>query len=431
MHSEQPKVLHKIAAVPMLGHVMNIAAQIDADKMVIVVGHGAALVEKLALDIDPACEIVTQAEQNGTGHAVAQAATALQNFTGDALVLYGDTPLVRPDTLNAMIQKRQAGVDVVVLGFDAADPGRYGRLIEQNGALTAIVEAKECSASQLEIGFCNSGVVCAPSELLFSLLADVSANNASGEIYLTDIVEIANKRGLSCAAIKCAESETLGVNSRHDLAQAEAAFQRTARADAMQNGVTLTAPETVFFALDTVLGRDVTIEPNVFFGPDVSVENNVTIKANCHLEGCHISKNAQIGPFARLRPGAEIGGNARIGNFVEIKAAQVDQGAKIGHLAYVGDAHIGEETNIGAGVIFCNYDGVSKHKSTIGRNAFIGSNTALVSPVNVGDNAMIGSGSVITKNVPADDLAIARSRQENKAGMGKRLMDRLRSLKAK
>ncbi len=430
MQSDLPKVLHKIASVPMLGHVMNTVAQIEADKTVIVVGHGAAQVEKLALEINPDVDFAIQTEQKGTGHAVQQA-TDLADFDGDIIVLYGDTPLVQPQTLTKMLASRAAGNDVVILGFNTENPAGYGRLVVNNNKLTAIVEAKDCTDAQLDIQYCNSGVVCAPAKLLFSLLNDVTPNNINAEIYLTDIVEIATARGLVCAAIECAASETLGVNSRKDLAKAEAVFQSGARQQAMQNGVTLTAPETVFFALDTVLGRDITIEPNVFFGPDVSVENNVVVKANCHLEGCHISENAQIGPFARLRPGAEIGGNARIGNFVEIKAAQIDQGAKIGHLAYVGDAHIGEGTNIGAGVIFCNYDGVFKHKSTIGKNAFIGSNTALVSPVQVGDHALIGSGSVITKDIPEGDLAISRARQENKTGMGKRLMDRLRSLKAK
>ena len=431
MNSDLPKVMHKIASVSMLGHTMHSAAIIEAKKTVIVVGHEGGQVEKLAHSIADSATIVWQKEQNGTGHAVLQAAHALADFEGDVIVLYGDTPFVRPETLQAMLAARQAGNDVVVLGFEAEKPGGYGRLIVENKMLKAIVEAKDCTDVQKEITFCNSGVVCAPAALLFSLLADVADNNASGEIYLTDIVGIANARNLRCTAIECPESETLGVNSRHDLAQAEAIFQKSARHAAMENGVTMTAPETVFFAHDTVIGRDVTIEPNVFFGPDVTVENNVTIKANSHLDGCHISEGAQIGPFARLRPGAEIGGDARVGNFVEIKAAQVDRGAKIGHLAYVGDAHIGEETNIGAGVIFCNYDGVSKHVSTIGKNVFIGSNSALVSPVHVGDEALIGSGSVITKDVPADDLAIARARQDNKKGMGKRLMDRLRSLKAK
>ncbi|MBL4808143.1 MAG: bifunctional UDP-N-acetylglucosamine diphosphorylase/glucosamine-1-phosphate N-acetyltransferase GlmU [Rhodobacteraceae bacterium] len=430
MNSDLPKVLHKIAGVPMLGHVMASVAQIEADKTVVVVGHGAQQVAALATDIDETVSVTQQDVQNGTGHAVLQA-SELADFDGDIIVLYGDTPFIQPDTLTDMLTARAAGNDVVVLGFEATNPGGYGRLIVTDNKLQAIVEAKDCTEAQLAVSFCNSGVVCAPAALLFSLLGDVEANNKNGEIYLTDIIAIANARGLTCAAIHCAEVETMGVNSRQDLAVAEAAFQRQARAAAMENGVTMTAPETVFFAQDTVLGRDITIEPNVFFGPDVTVENNVTLKAFSHLEGCHISEAAQIGPFARLRPGAEIGGDARIGNFVEIKAAQIDQGAKIGHLAYVGDAHIGEDTNIGAGVIFCNYDGVFKHKSTIGKNAFIGSNTALVSPVVIGDNALIGSGSVITKDVPADALAVSRARQENKPGMGHRMMQRLRNLKAK
>lgn len=431
MNSDMPKVLHKIAGVSMLGHVMRCAVAIDSSKTVVVVGYDGDQVKTLTESIDEDAEIVWQTEQNGTGHAVQMAEQSLAGFDGVAIVLYGDTPFVKPDTLTAMLNARENGADVVILGFDAANPGGYGRLIEDGQKLTAIVEAKDCSEEQLNISFCNSGVVCASARLLFSLLKDVKTNNANGEVYLTDIVEIANNRGLSCKAIRCDEAETMGINSRHDLTIAEATFQKSARIEAMENGITMTAPETVFFALDTCLGRDVTLEPNVFFGPDVTVENGATIKAFSHLEGCHISEQAQIGPFARLRPGAEIGSNARIGNFVEIKASQIASNTKIGHLAYVGDAQIGEETNIGAGVIFCNYDGVSKHKSTIGRNVFIGSNSALVSPVNIGDNALIGSGSVITKDVNADDLAISRARQENKAGMGKRMMDRLRNLKAK
>ncbi len=431
MNSDLPKVMHRLAGVSLLGHAMHSAAQIDAEKTVIVVGHQGEQVEKLAKSIDPDVETVWQKHQNGTGDAVLQAAETLRDFDGDVIVLYGDTPFVQPQTLQAMLESRSNGNDVVVLGFNAQTPGGYGRLVVKDHALTAIIEAADCTESELEIGFCNSGVVCASAKTLFSLLDEVADKNTDGEVYLTDIVKIANSRGQACTAITCDESQTLGVNSRVDLAKAEAAFQTRARKNALQNGVTMTAPETVFLALDTVLGRDVTIEPNVFFGPDVTVENNVEIRANSHLEGCHISNGATIGPFARLRPGAEIGGNARVGNFVEIKASQIDQGAKIGHLAYVGDAHIGENTNIGAGVIFCNYDGVFKHKTVIGKGAFIGSNTALVAPVNIGDESLIGSGSVITKDVPADALGLARARQENKPGMGKRLMDRLRSLKAK
>ncbi len=431
MASELPKVMHKVAGVSLLGHAMHCAARIEAEKTVIVVGHQGEQVSALAKSIDPDVETVLQKDQNGTGDAVLHAAESLRDFDGDVIVLYGDTPLVQPETLQTMLDCRAKGHDIVVLGFEAQPPGGYGRLVMQNDVLKEIVEAADASETQRAISFCNSGVVCASAKTLFLLLDSVAKQNTGGEVYLTDIVKIANSRGLACTAITCAESETLGVNTRADLAKAEAAFQSGARAEAMQNGVTMTSPETVFLALDTVLGRDVTIEPNVFFGPGVTVENNVEIRANSHLEGCHISNGAIIGPFARLRLGAEIGGNARVGNFVEIKASQIDQDAKIGHLAYVGDAHIGAETNIGAGVIFCNYDGVSKHKSVIGKGAFIGSNTAIVSPVHIGDEALVGSGSVITKDVPADALAIARARQETKAGMGKRLMDRLRNLKAK
>jgi len=431
MRSDKPKVLHNLAAVPMLAHVMRSASLIGAEKTVIVVGHQGDAVAKFAADQDENVTIVRQDQQNGTGHAVAITKDAFAGYSGDIFVLYGDTPFIRPETLAKMSSERKNGSDVVVLGFHANDPAGYGRLVMKDTALVAIVEAKNCTKAQRDISFCNSGVVCASADTLFSLLDKITPNSENGELYLTDIVAIATQRGMACSAVKCAESESLGINSRRDLATAETVFQTAARLEAQENGVTMTAAETVFFAFDTVLGRDITIEPNVFFGPQVTVENDVTIRAFCHLEGCHISQSARIGPFARLRPGAEIGGAAKIGNFVEIKAAQIASGAQIGHLSYVGDAEIGAETNIGAGVIFCNYDGVAKNRTTIGRDAFIGSNTSLVAPVTVGNAALVAAGSVITKDVPEGDLAIARARQENKNGRGRRLMDRLRGTKPK
>ncbi len=431
MQSDMPKVLHQVASAPMLVHAMRSAEGIDAEKTVIVTGHGAEQVTKAATDYDEEAQTVLQSEQNGTGHAVQQAATALQDFEGDVIVLYGDTPFVRSETLQAMLDEKAKGHGVVVLGFNAADPAKYGRLVTtDDGLLDAIIEFKDATDAQRAITFCNSGVICADSKLLFELLNEVSNDNASGEYYLTDVVGLARARNLTCAAIACDEAETMGVNSRVDLAAAEVAFQNTARREAMENGATLTAAETVWFAYDTIIGRDVIIEPNVVFGPDVTIETGATIRAFSHLEGCHVSKDAIVGPYARLRPGTELGNGVKVGNFVEIKAAIVDEGAKVNHLSYIGDAEIGSEANIGAGTITCNYDGVFKHKTKIGARSFIGSNTMLVAPVSVGDDAMTGSGSVITKDIPDDALALGRARQDNKAGFALKLMNRLCAAKA-
>lgn len=430
MKSDKPKVLHRIASAPMLWHTMQNAGAIEAAKTIVVVGHEGEQVAESAKSFDPDAEIVWQKDQNGTGHAVQQAQGSLAGFEGDAIILYGDTPFIRPETLREMQAARAAGNAVVVLGFEAATPGGYGRLLMNGPSLEAIVEAKDCSPEQRDITFCNSGVICAPAPLLFSLLSEVDSDNAGNEIYLTDIIAIARARDLPCTAIRCDETETMGVNSRMDLARAEAAFQQSARLAAMENGVTLSAPETVYFAFDTVIGRDTIIGPNVFFGLGVTVENNVHIRVFCHFEGCHISAGCIVGPFARLRPGTELGGDVKVGNFVEIKNAIIDQGAKVNHLTYVGDAHIGEGTNIGAGTIFCNYDGVNKHHTEIGKHVFIGSNSALVAPLTVGDDAFVSTGAVVTDDVPATDMAIARVRQVNKKGLGKRLMERLRTAKA-
>ena len=430
MNSDMPKVLHEIAGAPMLVHAMKSGAALDAERTVVVAGHGAAQVEKAAKAYDPEVSVVIQSEQLGTAHAVNQAREALQGFAGDALVLYGDTPFIRPETLAAMTAARLTH-DIVVLGFEAAHPGRYGRLIMKDDQLDRIVEFKDANDEERAVTLCNSGVVVADSATLFELIAAVGNDNAAGEFYLTDIIGIARDRGLSATVVTCDESETLGVNSRAELSNAEALFQTQARATAQADGVTLTAPETVFFAHDTVIGRDTVIEPNVVFGTGVTVESGATVRAFSHLEGCHVSRGSVIGPYARLRPGAELAENVRVGNFVEIKNAQVAEGAKVNHLSYIGDASIGARSNIGAGTITCNYDGVFKHKTTIGDDVFIGSNTMLVAPVTVGDQAMTGSGSVVTKDVPAGDLAVARAKQENKAGFAVRLFEKLKARKAK
>jgi len=430
MNSDMPKVLHEIAAAPMLVHAMKSGAALDPERTVIVAGHGSALVEKAAKAYDPDVTVVIQSEQLGTAHAVDQARDALADFDGDALVLYGDTPFIRPETLAAMAASRLTH-DVVVLGFEAADPGRYGRLIVKDDQLDRIVEFKDASDEERAVNLCNSGVVAASTSQIFDLISAVENENAAGEYYLTDIVGIARARGLSATVVRCDEAETLGINSRAELSRAEALFQSHARAEAQENGVTLTAPETVFFAHDTVVGRDTVIEPNVVFGPGVTVESGTTIRAFSHLEGCHISRGAVVGPYARLRPGAELAENVKVGNFVEIKNALIAEGAKVNHLSYIGDATIGARSNIGAGTITCNYDGVFKHKTTIGEDVFIGSNTMLVAPITVGDAAMTGSGSVVTRDVPAGDLAVARAKQENKAGFAVRLFEKLKARKAK
>ena len=430
MNSDLPKVLHPLAGVPMLHHAMAAGPALEAARIVVVTGHGADLVTKAALAFDEAAECVLQEPQLGTAHAVAQAAPLLAKTVGDAIVLYGDTPFVRPETLQTM-QTARADHAVVILGFVPDDPGRYGRLITQGDQLLRIVEYKDATEAERAITLCNSGVVCAEATTLFDLVAKVDNKNAAGEYYLTDIVELARAAGLSVGYVTCPEEETLGINTRSQLADAEAEFQFRARTEALENGVTMTAPDTVFFALDTHVGRDATLGPNIFFGPGVTVESGAEIKAFCHLEGCHISRGAVVGPFARLRPGAELAEDVHVGNFVEIKNSVLDEGVKVGHLTYLGDTHVGEFTNIGAGTVTCNYDGVLKHRTAIGKRAFIGSATMLIAPVTVGDHAMTASGSVITADVPAEALAIGRSRQVTKPGLATKMMDRLRAIKAK
>lgn len=429
MNSDLPKVLHPVAGEAMLIHAMAAGAALDPARVVVVAGHGAEAVRTAVLAHDPEAQVVIQAEQLGTAHAVAQAAPALDGFAGDAVVLYGDTPFIRPETLARMAQAR-ARHDIVVLGFEAADPGRYGRLVMADDDLERIVEFKDATEAERAITLCNSGVVMAAAPVLFDLVEAVGNDNAAGEYYLTDIVTLARARGLSATAVTCAEAETLGVNSRAELAGAEAAFQARARAEALETGVTLPAPETVHFARDTVVGRDAVIEPYVVFGPGVTVESGALIRSFSHLEGCHVSRGAVVGPYARLRPGAELSEDVRIGNFVEIKNALLAEGAKVNHLSYIGDAEIGEGSNIGAGTVTCNYDGVFKHRTTIGKGVFIGSDTMLVAPVTVGDGAMTGSGSVISRDVEPGALALARARQENKPGFATRFFARLRALKS-
>ena len=431
MNSDLPKVMHEIAGAPLFAHALASGAALLPDRAVLVVGHGAQMVEAAAKDIDPEISITVQEEQLGTGHAVQQARAALDGFTGDAIVLYGDTPFIRTETLEAMAAARTKGADVVVLGFEAADPGRYGRLIVKDGGLDRIVEFKDASDEERAVTLCNSGVVAADAKLLFDLLDGVGNDNAAGEYYVPDIVSVARARGLTASVVTCDEAETLGINSRAELAAAEQVFQTRARDAALEDGVTLIARDTVFFAHDTVIGRDTVVEPNVVFGPGVTVESGALIRAFSHLEGCHVSRGAVVGPYARLRPGAELANDAKVGNFVEIKNAQIEEGAKVNHLSYVGDARVGEHANIGAGTITCNYDGVSKHHTDIGARTFIGSNTCLVAPVSIGDEAMTATGTVVTKDVPAGAMAVARAKMEVKPGLAVKLFAKLKAAKAK
>lgn len=430
MNSDLPKVLHPIAQAPMLAHAMQAGAALEPERTIIVAGHGAEAVTQAVADIDETAEVVLQTEQLGTAHAVDQARAALDGFEGDVVVLYGDTPFLSADTLNRMLEAR-AKADLVILGFEAADPGRYGRLLMQGDSLERIIEFRDATDEERAITFCNSGLMACGSAALFDLIAQVGNANASQEYYLTDVVELARTNGLTVTAVSCDESETLGVNSRADLAAADAVFQARARNELLDLGVTLMAPDTVYLAFDTYIGRDTVIEPNVVFGPGVTIESGALIRAFSHLEGCHVSRDAVVGPYARLRPGTELAEGVKVGNFVEIKNAEVAEGAKVNHLSYIGDASVGKETNIGAGTITCNYDGVMKHRTEIGARAFIGSNTMLVAPVKIGREAMTATGAVVTKNVEAGALAIARTPQQNKPDRAYKLFDLLRAKKAK
>ena len=430
MNSDLPKALHKVAHASLLEHTLRSCAPLKPEKTILVVGHEAEQVRKAAKAIDPEIEVVMQNEQLGTGHALAQASEALAGFEGDIVVLYADTPFISAATMSAIKEKRHRS-DLVVLGFHAQDPAKYGRLVTEEEDLTRIVEFKDANETERAITLCNSGVMAGPAALLISLVAHLKNDNASGEYYLTDCIALAKDQGHSAQVVICEESETLGVNSRHDLAQAEAIFQDRMRAYFLEAGVNMFAPETVYFSHDTVIGCDAVIEQNVIFAPNCTVESGAIIRAFSHLEGAHVSRGAVVGPYARLRPGAEISEEGKIGNFVEIKNAQIGEGAKVNHLSYVGDATVGQGANIGAGAVTCNYDGVMKHHTDIGENAFIGSSTMMVAPVTIGKNAMTASGSVITKNVPDDALALGRADQNNKLGMARKLMELLKKRKLK
>jgi bifunctional UDP-N-acetylglucosamine pyrophosphorylase/glucosamine-1-phosphate N-acetyltransferase len=430
MRSALPKVMHKVAGKPMVNHVIDTAAKLDAGKTMIVVGPD---MPKLIATVAPHSTF-EQTDRLGTAHAVLAAKEALAGLSGNVLVLYADSPLFTAETLERLVAAREAGDHAVaVLGFRPDDPAGYGRLVTDavSGQLQAIVEDKECDEAQRAIDFCNSGVMCFRAEDMLATLEAIDKANAKGEYYLTDAVAVARANGQSCVAIEVDEEETLGVNSRAQLAVAEAIMQDRLRKAAMDGGATLIDPASVFLCADTKLGRDVIVEPNVVFGPGVSVGDNVVIKAFSHLESCVVGEAADIGPYARLRPGADIGVGAKVGNFVEIKKALVEDGAKVNHLSYIGDARVGAKANIGAGTITCNYDGYRKQHTDIGAGAFIGSNSALVAPVEIGDGAIVGAGSTITGKVDANSLTLTRAERIEKAGWAAKFREKMRALTGK
>ena len=435
MKSKTSKVLHPIAGLPLLGHVLKTVAQLSAERTVVIVGPTQHDVAALAQSFD--AEVAVQDPPLGTGHAVLQAKPALASFSGlkdggDILVVFGDTPLVRPETLRRMTARRHEADKpaVVVFGFRPDDAALYGRLIQDaDNHLTRIVEARDANKDELAVGLCNGGVVVIDAEIAFELLAAVGNDNAKGEYYLTDIVSAAVELGRRCAVVEGDAEEIMGVDNRAALAKAEALMQDRLRAAALAAGVTLTDPKTIYLSQDTVLGEDITIEPNVIIGAGVTIGDGVVIKGFSHIEGAVIAAGAVVGPFARLRPGADLGENARVGNFVEVKNATIEAGAKVNHLSYIGDARVGAAANVGAGTITCNYDGFNKSHTDIGAGAFIGSNTALVAPVAIGDGAIVGAGSVISDDVAADAIAITRANQKQVVGGAERLRERKRAEK--
>jgi len=424
MRSALPKVLHPIAGLPLVAHVMR-AGQAAGGDVALVVGHGAEAVTASVRRFVPDVETFVQEKRLGTAHAVLSARAALARGRDDLLVVFGDTPLLQAEALQAARAELARGADVVVMGFRTDNPHGYGRLIVRDRQLVAIREDRDCSDEERRITFCNGGLMAFSGKHALALLEAVRNDNAKGEFYMTDAVAIAHDRGLEVAAIEVPYDNVLGINTRAELAEAEAVWQQRRRRAAMLDGVTLIDPATVYFSYDTEIGRDTVVEPNVWFGPGVKVGEGVAIHAFSHLEGASVAKGCSVGPFARLRPGADMAEGAKVGNFCEVKQAEIGPGAKVNHLTYIGDASIGAKANIGAGTITCNYDGFAKHRTAIGVGAFIGSNSALVAPVRIGAGAYVSTGSVVTQDVPDDGLAFGRARQVNKEGRGRRLRERL------
>lgn len=420
MKSSQPKVMHPIGNLPIVGHVVRAVLAAQCDRIAVVIGPGHDATNRLVKDIAEGTEVYVQAERRGTAHAVFAAREALDKPADDVLVLFGDTPFVTAGSIAAMRAGLEKGAAIVVGGMRPADAHGYGRLIVEGEQLKAIREHRDASEAERAITLCNGGLMAFAGSTMLQILERISDGNAQGEFYLTDAVEIANDLGLNVRVVELPEAELLGINDRVQLASAEARFQEVMRRDAMLGGASLTDPETVYFSYDTELGSDVKVDPQVYFGPGVVVDDNVTIRAFSHIEAAHVHPGATIGPFARLRPGTDIGKNAKVGNFCEVKNAVVEEGAKINHLSYVGDAHVGTRANIGAGTITCNYDGTNKYRTEIGAGVFVGSNSALVAPVTLEAGSYIATGSVITQSVSADALAIGRARQVEKPGWAKR-----------
>lgn len=416
MRSALPKVLHPIAGRSMLAHVLAAVRKAGTEAVAVVVGPDSQGVAEEARRALPKAQILVQAERRGTADAVLAARVAIEKGADDILVIFGDTPLISADTLKRLRGAIDHHASVAVLGFRPADPTGYGRLVMSGHRLVAIREEKDASELERNIDLCNGGLMALRGEVALEILGRIDNQNAKGEFYLTDAVRIADGMALEAVALETAEDEVRGINTRAQLAEAEAAMQRRLRAAALDGGVTMIAPETVFLSADTKFGCDVTIEPNVVFGPGCVIEDDAVIHAFSHLAGAHVGKGASVGPYARLRSGAKLGAKSRVGNFVEVKEAEIGEGAKAAHLAYIGDGRVGAGANIGAGTIFCNYDGKAKHRTDVGKGAFIGSNSALVAPVKVGEGAYVGSGSVITDNVPPRALALGRGRQVNKPG---------------
>lgn len=429
MKSSLPKVLHKVGGRPIVGHVLKAARDAGASTIAMITGPGHEAVQAAMAEIDSETVFFEQTERKGTAHAASMARPAFAGAKGYIAVVYGDHPLLRGEDFNRVTQRLDAGLDAAILGFEPADPTGYGRFITDGEKLLAIREHKDASEDERKIGLCNACILAFRAEVFQALIDKVGTNNAQGEYYLTDLVELANQAGHSVGYALAPENNVMGVNDRAQLARAEAVFQELRRKDFMRSGVTLHDPASVYFSFDTEIAADVEIEPHVVFGPGVRIEKGAVIHAFSHIEGAHIGADVSVGPFARLRPGAELSQGSRIGNFVEVKNAQIGQGAKVNHLTYIGDAEIGAKSNIGAGTVTCNYDGYNKAKTIIGERAFIGSNSALVAPLEIGDGAYIASGSVITEPVPADALGIGRSRQINKSGYGKALNERFKAAK--
>jgi bifunctional UDP-N-acetylglucosamine pyrophosphorylase/glucosamine-1-phosphate N-acetyltransferase len=418
MRSSLPKVLNKLAGRPLLTHVLTAVRAAGGTATAVVIGPGQDEVAAEAKRVIPGAEIHVQNERRGTAHAVLMAKAAIARRADDVVVIFGDTPLLSAETLRRLREALAQGVAVAVLGFRPADPTGYGRLIVESGQLAAIREEKDATAQERAITLCNGGLMALAGKHALEILERIGDDNAKREFYLTDAVAIARELGLKTAAIEVEEDEVRGINTKAQLAEVEAVLQQRLRQAALEAGVTMPAPETVFLAADTKFGRDVTVEPYVVFGPGVVVEDGAVIHSFSHVEGAHVGPNVSVGPFARLRPGADLGAKSRVGNFVEVKEAKLGEGAKANHLSYIGDATVGADANIGAGTIFCNYDGANKHRSAVGKGAFVGSNSALVSPVKIGDGAYVATGSVITEDVPADALVFGRARQvikENRA----------------